>query len=320
VADGFSTDASDLNSPSVGVAEVAGTQTVTRTVTSVAAAAGPTTYSATVDAPPGFDVSVAPARLTLARGQSATFDIRIANGGNAPVGQWSFGSLTWTGGAYRARSPIAVAASAFDSPTVVAGAGRNGRATFGVKFGYTGPYDARPHGLVARRTTRGSVAQDPDQLFDPDDPAGTTAHRFRIRRTTYMRWALAHPNNAVDLDLYLFDRTGRQVASSAAGGSNELIEVKLPRNGVYTLYVHGWQTVATPRERYALRTWQVPRRTRGSLQVRREPTAAVVGRRDRIRVSWSRVRPGGAPYFGAVSHHRGDQALGVTVVRVAPRP
>lgn len=320
VADGFSTDASDLNYPSIGVAEVAGTQTVTRTVTSVAGTTGPTTYTAAVDAPAGFDVSVSPARLTLAPGQSRRFELTVANDGSATLGQWSFGSLTWTGGSYEARSPLALAASAFDSPQVVEGTGRAGRAAFGVQFGYTGAYDARAHGMVARRTTPGTVAQDPDQTFDPDDPVGTTAHRFRMRRTSYMRWELTHPNNAVDLDVYLFDRAGQQIASSASGGTDELIELELPRNGVYTLYVHGWQTVATPRERYTLRTWQVPRRTRGSLQMLREPASAVIGRTGQVRVTWRGLRPRGPAYFGTVSHHRAGKVLGLTLVRVAPRP
>jgi subtilisin family serine protease len=317
VAAGFSTDASDLNSPSIGVAQVAGTQTITRSVTSVAGTPGPTTYTATVEAPAGFDVSVSPATLTLSPGETASFEVSISNAGNAPLGAWRFGSLTWSGGDYTARSPIAVAASAFDSPALVQAAGRNGRAAFGVQFGYTGGYDARGHGLAPREITRGSVAQDPNQEFSPTDPVGVTAHRFRTRRTAYMRWELTHPDNAVDLDMYLF-RGNTQIAASGSGGTDELIELTLPRNGVYTLFVHGWQTVASPREQYRLRHWQVSRRTGGSLAVRREPARAVLGETGQVRVAWRGVRPGPAR-FGAVSHHRAGRVLGLTLVRVTPR-
>ena len=79
VAGGFSTDASDLNQPSIAVAELAGSQTVTRTVTSVATAPGAVTYTPTVDAPAGFDVSVSPAELTLRPGASRTFTVTITN-------------------------------------------------------------------------------------------------------------------------------------------------------------------------------------------------------------------------------------------------
>ena len=53
-----------------------------------------------------------------------TYTVTITNQGNAPVGQWRFGSLTWAGGPYTVRSPIAVAASSFSAPPVVAGTGR----------------------------------------------------------------------------------------------------------------------------------------------------------------------------------------------------
>jgi subtilisin family serine protease len=316
-AGGVPTDPRDLNVPSLGVSEVAGSQTVTRTVTSVAGTAGPTTYTASVEAPAGFDVSVEPATLTLAPGDSASFEVTVTNGGAAPFGQWRFGSLTWTGGPYEVRSPIAVAASAFDSPELVDGTGSRGFARFGVQFGYTGNYAARADGLAPRQVTRGTVAQDPDQTFDPQNAAGTTAHRFRMARTAYMRWELTHPNNAVDLDMYLF-RGNRAIASSTSGGTDELLELRLPRNGVYTLYVHGWQTVATPREAYRLRSWQVPRRPRGTLRVMRDPRRAVITRTGQVRVGWRGVRPNGPAYFGAVSHHRGRNVLGLTIVRVTP--
>ena len=53
-------DASDLNQPSLSVGDLAGVQTLTRTVTNVGGAAA--TYNATVVAPTGFTVSVSPDR------------------------------------------------------------------------------------------------------------------------------------------------------------------------------------------------------------------------------------------------------------------
>ena len=52
------TDPSDLNVPSIGIAELAGSQTVVRTVTSVAQENGWRTYDVSVDAPAGYDVTV----------------------------------------------------------------------------------------------------------------------------------------------------------------------------------------------------------------------------------------------------------------------
>src|SRR5688572_7377061 len=52
---GIPFDPSDLNLASIGIAELAGSQTVVRTVTNVGPAA---TYTVSVDAPPGIDVLV----------------------------------------------------------------------------------------------------------------------------------------------------------------------------------------------------------------------------------------------------------------------
>ena len=109
---GFSTDPSDLNYPSIGVAQLAGTQTVTRKVTSVAKESSQVTYRPKIVAPAGFEVTVSPSSITLRRGQSATYKVTITKNGSAPVGQWRFGSLTWESrNGYEVRSPIAVAAS-----------------------------------------------------------------------------------------------------------------------------------------------------------------------------------------------------------------
>ena len=96
------------------------------------------TWKVKVHAPDGFDVVVAPSEITLAPGASATYEVTITSDGSVPIGEWSFGSLTWKGGGYDARSPIAVRGAAIDAPAEVSGTGVTGSASFDVKFGYTG--------------------------------------------------------------------------------------------------------------------------------------------------------------------------------------
>ena len=143
---GIPTDASDLNYPSIGVGELAGSQIVTRTVTSVARENGWRTYNVSVDAPTGYDVTVSPSQIRLKKGQSATYEVSIVNNGGGPVGEWRQGSLTWTDstGNYSVYSPIAVKGAAFDAPTQVTETGTSGSASFGVNFGYTGRVATRP--------------------------------------------------------------------------------------------------------------------------------------------------------------------------------
>jgi subtilisin family serine protease len=104
---GIPVGASNLNLASIGVGGVTGPRTVTRTVTNVGDAAS--TYTVTVVPPPGFRVDVSPTSLTLAPGDSASYEVRIRNR-TSPPGAWRFGSLSWTDGTHVVRSPIAVRA------------------------------------------------------------------------------------------------------------------------------------------------------------------------------------------------------------------
>ncbi|MDX1416921.1 MAG: S8 family serine peptidase, partial [Candidatus Promineifilaceae bacterium] len=67
-AAGIPTEAHNLNLPSIGVAEVAGSTTVVRTVTSVAKESGWRDYNVSVDAPPGYEVTVSPSSFSLKSG------------------------------------------------------------------------------------------------------------------------------------------------------------------------------------------------------------------------------------------------------------
>ena len=99
---GVPSDASDLNYPSIGVAELAGSQTVVRTVTSVAHEGHVVDYKAKVTAPDGYSVTVSPSRFTIAPGETQTLEITITNV-SAPVDEWRFGSLELRGYDYNVR-------------------------------------------------------------------------------------------------------------------------------------------------------------------------------------------------------------------------
>lgn len=128
---GVPMDASDLNLPSIGIAELSGSQTVVRTVTSVAKekksflvfgrhspgsnvtvipSSTARTFQVSVDAPPGFSVEVTPSVFSLKKGQTATYQVTITNV-SALIDEWAFGSLTWADGDYSVYSPIAVRSS-----------------------------------------------------------------------------------------------------------------------------------------------------------------------------------------------------------------
>ena len=314
---GVSTETTDLNLASIGASSIAGSVTVQRTVTSVADSRQ--TFRADVQAPPGFDVVVTPNEVELPPGESADVEITITNA-TAPVDTWAFGSLTWTGGGYEVRSPIAVRAALFDAPASVSGTGVDGSVEFPIQFGFAGAYTAAPHGPVASTPVAGTADQDPDQAFDPNDPTGTTAIPLTTAGAAFLRLRLAAQDLAVadpdvDLDIYLYDSAGNEVASSAAGGTNELIELVLPPDDTWTLYVHGWQTAGGPVD-FELQTWAVPATpSTGALVIDDAPSTAAIGAVGTITASWAGLDPA-AEYVGAVSHSSASGLIGLTLVDI----
>jgi subtilisin family serine protease len=104
------TEAYNLNVPSIGISQVVGSQTVARSVTSVAA--GAIEYTAVVEVPEGFNVTVSPNSFTINEGDVQAFEVTITHE-DAPFDEWRFGSLTWQSaeGPYAVYSPIAVRAA-----------------------------------------------------------------------------------------------------------------------------------------------------------------------------------------------------------------
>ena len=311
-AGGIPTDASDLNYPSIAVAELPGSQTVTRTVTSVASTT--VTFVPTVVAPAGFTATVSPSSLTIAPGKSASYKVVLTNV-SAPLGEWSTGSLTWSGSGFSVRSPIAVKAVALGAPANVSGTGTTGTASFDINFGYSGAYSAQAFGLIPSTALTGTVLQDADQEFGSDDDAAGGVVNFPVTfsNTVFARFALSIPGDD-DLDLFLVDGGGNIVAGSGNGGTDELIELDHPADGDYTLAVHGWSVPSEPLA-FSMDSWILPGTTGGSLSVVSAPTVAVNGTSGTVTVGWTGLMAGGH-YIGAVSHKDGAGEIGLTFVAV----
>ena len=305
----------NLNVPSIGVANLAGSQTVVRTVTSVAQENGWRDYSVSVDAPPGYEVTVSPSSFSLKSGQSVTYEVTITNIG-APAGEWRFGSLTWSDGTghYDVYSPIAVKAALFGAPGEVFGSGATGATSFDVSFGYSGSYTAAPHGLTADSPTNGTIGQDPDQTYPSTDdaPPGVQKITYPITGAAFVRWEMVIPGDD-DIDLFLENSSGTIVAASTNGGTDELIELTLPADDTYTMVVHGWSVPNEPLP-FTLHYWEVPLASGGSLNLDAAPSSAVIGQTSKIDLSWSGLASG--IYLGAVSHTGDAGLMGLTLVNV----
>ncbi len=316
---GVPTDASDLNLASIGVADLPGSQTVQRTVTSVAQENGWRTYNVSVDAPPGYEVTVEPAAIRLKSGQSATYHVTLTNV-SAPIGEWRFGSLTWSDatGNYNVYSPIAVRGALFSAPAEVAGSGESGSASFDVKFGYTGSYAAAAHGLEPATVTSDNVVQDPDQEFDPND-GFSNRHDFSLSGAAFFRVAM--PPEATeadaDLDIFVYNPNGQLAAASTSGGTDELVDILLPMDGTWSVYVHGWSAPGGDSD-YIMYTWAISATPGGNLSIDSAPASATIGEVETIAVSWSGATAG-QWHLGAVSHTGDVGIMGLTLIDVDNR-
>jgi subtilisin family serine protease len=318
---GIPTEAYNLNYPSIGIAELPGSLTVQRTVTSVAEENGWREYTVSVDAPDGYEVAVEPYMLRLKSGQSETYEITITNVG-APIGEWRFGSLTWydkdKNSHYEVYSPIAVKAALFDAPDEISGSGESGSASFDVTFGYTGSYSAAAHGLEPATVTSDNVLQDPDQTFDPYD-GYSNLHTFALSGAAFFR--IAVPPEATepdaDLDIYVFDPDGYLAASSTSGGTDELIDIYLPMDGTWYVFVHGWACPGGDSD-YDLYTWAISATPGGNLAIDSAPASATLGATETIDVSWSGATAG-QWHLGAVSHTGDVGLMGFTLIDVDNR-
>nr|GMC60768.1 CO(2)-response secreted protease-like [Ipomoea batatas]GME21410.1 CO(2)-response secreted protease-like [Ipomoea batatas] len=101
-------DISGINYPSIAVSNLkqGETKTVTRTVTNV----GPeeSVYTATIEALASIEVTVTPTQLVFTKEvnklvYNLTFRV------SSPITQDTFGSITWSNGIYKVRSPVVVA-------------------------------------------------------------------------------------------------------------------------------------------------------------------------------------------------------------------
>ncbi|HSG43698.1 MAG TPA: PPC domain-containing protein, partial [Anaerolineales bacterium] len=214
---------------------------------------------------------------------------------------------------------IAVKAALFSAPAEISGSGESGSASFDVTFGYTGDYSAAAHGLVPAMVTSDSVVQDPGQVFDPGD-GFSNLHQFTLSGEAYFRIAMppgATPNPNTDIDIFVFDPDGNFFASSTSGGTDELIDIVLPMDGTWDVWIHGW-SVPDDVTTYNLYTWAISATPGGNLNIDSAPALATSGSTETIDLSWTGATAG-QWHLGAVSHSDGGGLLGLTLVNVDNR-
>jgi Fibronectin type-III domain len=225
---------------SVAIGDLAGVQTITRRVTNVGGS--PATYAPTVSGLGGITVSFNPAVLPIAAGETKEIEITFRRT-TATLGSYAGGQITFSGGGNSVRIPAVIRPVAIATPAEVTSTG--GPVSWDVKTGYDGSLSASVAGLVPATQTPYTVAQDPDQTFNPADPTGTFKKDVVVPANSLFRTGIYEDTitpSGTDLDLYVYQGT-QQVGASADGDSNEEVTLRTAASGVtLTVYVHGWST------------------------------------------------------------------------------
>jgi hypothetical protein len=274
------------------------------------------TYTASVTAPAGVTVTVNPASFTIAPGQSQDFTVMFTRTTATP-NAYAFGSLTWVGDkGHSVRSPLAIRPVSLAAPLELQVTGTS--ISYDVTFGYTGSFGAAARGLNKSLETAGTVAQDPDQTFDPADPTGTAAIDVVIPAgTTYARYALfdADVATGTDFDLYVY-QGATLVGSSAGGTSAETVNFSFANPSASPIalkvYVHGWGVPAGTSP-FVLNSFYVGTSAAGNMSVV-APSSATLAQKGTVTVNVDPALPAGH-WLGSIVYS-GSTGMPMTIISV----
>ena len=308
-AAGYSLDPSNLNVASIAVGDLAGVQTIKRSVTNVASSAA--TYSATSTGMAGLAVNVSPNALTLNPGETKSFNVTFTRT-SAAFNAYTGGQLTWNDGVHSVRTPMVARPVALAAPASVFGTG--GPISYNVTFGYTGAFAAAARGLIPATLTPGTVVDDPGDSFSPTGPGVTPISVSIPAGTTHARFSLfdANVTPPSDLDLYVANPGGTIVAASTGGTAEEEVNLVNPPPGTYTVYVHGFAVTGTAN--FTLFRWLLGSTAAGNMAVS-APASATVGGTGTINLTFTGLAPA-TKYLGSVAYSGVAGLPNPTIVRV----
>ncbi|WP_246001991.1 S8 family peptidase [Allorhizocola rhizosphaerae] len=314
-----SIDPSDLNYASIAVGDLAGSQTVTRTVKNVSKRVG--VYVPVVQAPAGFTVKVSTPVVVVLPGKTATFKVTITRK-DAALGQWAFGTLKLKEigtGRHVVSSPIAVRPVGVAAAGEVALSGASGSSAQQVKSGFAGTMSAKVAGLAASAVSELAFAG-VDTGFDqsaPAESAGVKKITVEVPAgTTLARFATydADVPADTDVDLFAYQAGTADLAGASAGGSSEEA-VTLTEAGTYDIYV---VLFAAPGGSGTVKhhAYAVPDISVGNLTVNPASQAATIGGQATFTLQWTGLTAG-ARYLGVVSYSDGTTTHGRTIISIA---
>ncbi|WP_026208279.1 S8 family serine peptidase [Catelliglobosispora koreensis] len=304
-------DPSNLNYPSIAVGDLAGKQTITRTVTNVTKRAG--IYQVKVTAPAGFTAKASPEWLVILPGKKANYKVTLTRT-TAAFGQFTFGSVTLdevATGNHLVKSPIAVRPLAVAAPVETSGTGVSGSASLTVTPGYTGTLTASVAGLTASAASdlgftavntnfnpAAPAVSDSVKKITVTVPAGTSVARF----ATYDDEAPAD----TDTDMYVYRGGTATLLAQSAGGTNEEI-VTTTAAGTYDIYVVMFAHAGATIPPIKFHAFVVPPADAGNMTPVPASQSVTIATAATVTLNWSGLTAG-SRYLGVVSYGDGTAA------------
>ena len=319
-----SIEPSQLNYPSITVAELTGVETVTRTVTNVSDRPG--LYSARIDAPEGTKVKVDKKLLLVKPGDSVTYTLTIERTDGA-YDEWAWGDITWNEINGRpwdrseVRSPIVVKPAEVGVADEVAFTGAEGESTLSGTSGFDGTLGASVSGLVASEVSTAALT-DPDSSSFPAEAPVESSHTASFEFTTpedavlvrFATFDADHPAGT-DLDMFVYvkgaDDSLTLVDYSASGGTNET--VTLPGGHTFVVFVDLWGGPDSLDAR--LHSWTVPSSDEGNLTVSPAEQAVGLGEDFELGLSWTGLEAD-ARYLGTVDFSAEGAQIDSTILNI----
>ncbi|MCU1538991.1 MAG: hypothetical protein JWP82_3342, partial [Humibacillus sp.] len=297
-------DPSDLNYPSISVGQLAGSQTITRTLTNVSTDQA-SQYQLKVDAPAGFTATVSPSKVTIPPLQSRSFTVTLTRT-TAAYGTWAFGTLTASGNRGQvAKSPIAVkpvAAAVAAEVTIPRSGG-----SLTLTPGFTGTLSSSVKGLAAGQVQTSTTSKNATTTASVIVPAGATVERIATYDADYPA--------GTDIDIKV-TLNGATVAESAGGTAEESVTLTNPVAGTYTVsmtYFDGPTTTVPVK----LVSYAVPTSAAGNLTVNPASRAVTAGAPATVGLVTSGLSAG-TRYLGRVDFSDGTNTVARTLVAVSP--
>jgi hypothetical protein len=309
-------DLSDLNYPTIAIGDLAGKQTVTRTVTNVSKL--PEIYFPTVEGLKGLKVTVSPRILIALPGRSTTYKVTFENSG-APLEQYSFGRLVWKSAKHSVASTLAIKPLTVKAPTQVNGTGTSGSVQVPVTAGYAGTLNTTAIGLDAAAVgeaalkspggvafpTTAPKANDHVAKFTVNVPAGTTHARFSTFDADYPA--------GTDLDVFVYQAgTTTLLGSSTGGSAEEEVNLSRPAGGQVDVYIDLY--AGANEQTVKLNHWEL-QKAAGNLTATPASQTVQVAGQSQVTASWTGLTSG-TRYLGQLQFSDGADGSGSTIVRV----